>query len=703
MNTKIQLGSSGSIDLLDDVAYSLNYSIADIREPDKRNANFSKTITIPGSATNNKLFAHIFEVTVDSNFNPNLKTPAKVFTDDIEVMDGYLRLLKINVLNNQRVSYEVNITGNVGSIFIDMGESLLSDLDYSEFNHTYNRTNQRASWTAQVGAAYVYPFIDYGQTNGTVMDVKNFFPALYVKQYIDKICSAYGYSYTSTFMDSERFKRLIIPYNGKGLGLTDAQIDERLFYATIGSSGSIAIPQVANTYTNPYSTAFIPYNSESLDPSNLFNTSTYRYVANKQGNYSFNASFNYQLNSTGVAFGWALIIKVHNGVPTMIASAPFSVWGGITEASRTAYIGTDTLLEIGDEVYCGVQIYGTTATTPSLNVSGGYFYNKCINTSLFDGDALDFNTAIPLKIKQKDFFTSIVKMFNLYIETDKNSTKKLYIEPRDDFYSLGVSKDWTSKLDVSQDLIQTPMGELDTRKFVYTYTDDKDYYNTLYKNSYLEAYGTRNVDINNEFLTGKRETKVIFSPTPLVNDASTDRVVSKIFSVDNTGNVVPKESNIRILYYGGNKDTVWSWNYTSAQGTFAETIYPYAGHLDSVTNPTFDLSFAVPFEVYYQTNIYTDSNLYNIYHRKFLLEIVDKDSKIVTGFFRLNPVDIYLLDFRNTFYVQGVPLRLNKIYDYNPVTPGLTKCEFIKIKFNNTYVTEQVTSVGGVGVAFNNP
>jgi len=82
---------------------------------------------------------------------------------------------------------------------------------------------------------------------------------------------------------------------------------------------------------------------------------------------------------------------------------------------------------------------------------------------------------------------------------------------------------------------------------------------------------------------------------------------------------------------------------------------------------------------------------------------VDKDSKIVTGFFRLNPVDIYLLDFRNTFYVQGVPLRLNKIYDYNPVTPGLTKCEFIKIKFNNTYVTEQVTSVGGVGVAFNNP
>ena len=58
MRTRLELGTSGTIDLNDDIPYSLNYSIADVREPDKRNASFSKTITIPGSKNNNKIFQH---------------------------------------------------------------------------------------------------------------------------------------------------------------------------------------------------------------------------------------------------------------------------------------------------------------------------------------------------------------------------------------------------------------------------------------------------------------------------------------------------------------------------------------------------------------------------------------------------------------------------------------------------------------------
>ena len=69
MRTRLELGTSGSIDLLDNIPYSLNYAIADIREPDKRNSSYSKTIKIPGSKTNNIIFAHIFEINIQSNFN----------------------------------------------------------------------------------------------------------------------------------------------------------------------------------------------------------------------------------------------------------------------------------------------------------------------------------------------------------------------------------------------------------------------------------------------------------------------------------------------------------------------------------------------------------------------------------------------------------------------------------------------------------
>ena len=36
-----------SLDVYKDIPISLNYSIADIRNPDKRNTSFSKTITLP--------------------------------------------------------------------------------------------------------------------------------------------------------------------------------------------------------------------------------------------------------------------------------------------------------------------------------------------------------------------------------------------------------------------------------------------------------------------------------------------------------------------------------------------------------------------------------------------------------------------------------------------------------------------------------
>ena len=55
MRTKLELVGSGFLDMFDDVSISLNYSIADIAEPDKRQASYSKTISLPGTANNNKL------------------------------------------------------------------------------------------------------------------------------------------------------------------------------------------------------------------------------------------------------------------------------------------------------------------------------------------------------------------------------------------------------------------------------------------------------------------------------------------------------------------------------------------------------------------------------------------------------------------------------------------------------------------------
>lgn len=722
MRTRLELGTSGSIDLMDDIPYSLNYAIADIREPASRNSSYSKTIKIPGSKTNNKIFAHIFEINIQSNFNPNLKTPCRLYVDELLQMQGFLQLLKINKTDDNQIEYEVAIKGNVGNIFIDWADQMLTDLSLSAYDHTYNKTAQKASWTATKGVGYVYPMVDYGVTNGLTFDVENFYPAIYVKQYIDAMFTLAGYSYSSAFFDSAFFKSLIIPFNATTLLLTEAELTSRYFKAkrnadyvaktlTKTSGGLSLSPLLANTR--------IQFDTDVSDVSNQYDTTLFEYVNQDKGSYQFTSTINFTISVSGLSGASVTLIptNVHFMIGIMDSFSNITTVGAATylmptqtianngtSATFTASFSTATnILLAGSKYVVGFRF--DYAYLPSedavykVNIlANSTFENKAINTGIFDGDSLLMSSAIPRNIKIKDFFTSIIKMFNLYIETDKTIYNKLYIEPRNDFYAAGVTKDWTDKLAIDRVMDIDPMGELNASRYTFKYKEDKDFYNTKYQNGFLEPYGTKHKDIDTDFIRGTKLVDVMFSPTPLSKIGTTDRIISQIaaLSGDGIGLTNVKNCNLRILYYAL-KDTVDSWQYTgSVSGTTTETTYPYAGHVDVPLLPTLDLSFGVPQDVYYVTNSYTNNNLYNKYYKKYIEEITDKDSKIITAYFYLTPLDIYLLDFRNQFFVDGALLRLNKVYDYNPLSNDLTKCEFIKIKEALPFTAETGT-VGGTG------
>jgi hypothetical protein len=181
---------------------------------------------------------------------------------------------------------------------------------------------------------------------------------------------------------------------------------------------------------------------------------------------------------------------------------------------------------------------------------------------------------------------------------------------------------------------------------------------------------------------------------------SSDRVVSRIWDVQSNGTIKPKAFNIRLLYYGGLISTNVDWIHTARGGAdVVRSTYPFAGHVDSPTAPTLDLNFGVPREIYYRASTYTANNLFNTYYSKFINEITDKDSKIVTAYFHLTPLDILTLDFRNEFYFDNQRFRLNKIYDYNPIVNELTKCEFVKLKEANRYSGLIGLPVNGAGLS----
>ena len=127
MKTKLYINDT-LVDLTEDVSMPYTKAQMDVFQPEARNADFSKTVTIPGTKSNNKLFGHIFEVgqsiqntSTTTNFfpdfNPNLRASFKVFTDGLLVAKGYAQLLQVNLLNLNQIEYEICLFGQVGIYF----------------------------------------------------------------------------------------------------------------------------------------------------------------------------------------------------------------------------------------------------------------------------------------------------------------------------------------------------------------------------------------------------------------------------------------------------------------------------------------------------------------------------------------------------------------------------------------------------------
>jgi hypothetical protein len=180
-------------------------------------------------------------------------------------------------------------------------------------------------------------------------------------------------------------------------------------------------------------------------------------------------------------------------------------------------------------------------------------------------------------------------MFNLYIEPSKDFNKTLIIEPRDEYYKLGEVKDWTKKLDISQDLDIQILGDTLNSEIVLTYKEDNDFYNKDYleRKTPGDVYGQYNEFIENDFVSGVRKVEVEFSATPLValtgvGDSQTGIIIPNIYK-ENNGTIEKSETKPKILtrFYSSTKT---SWGYDdfvfysdSGQPNNAKTLLTTSG------------------------------------------------------------------------------------------------------------------------------
>jgi hypothetical protein len=677
MRTEIYIEDQ-RLDLTQDISAELTYSIDEIQDFGTRNTSFSKTIILPGNANNNKIFGHVFDFNRSTpydpeeqnygyNFNPAATARCVILIDKIQVFKGVLRLLEI-VIDNQLIEYECAVFGELGGFVSALGNNRLENLDFSSYNIAWNFTNIQNSWNNVTGGGVYFPLIDYGGLSGNKVDFdfKAFRPAFYVREILNKIITASGYTWDFPLLSTALFDRLVIPNNQLRINsLTTQVFDADFTIATYSNPTYIPMTVVTAgsfTGTNPITyTATEPLNLNiTCRPIGQVNTLT-----------STPGTVTFRVKKNG-----AVLREESRFVPTSNFYVNFNL-----DVAGVNVVQSDIIsVEVSSNIVSYQSFGGQFTLDSSVPVEVPIAYN----------DVIRMNDCLPKGIFQRDFFSSIVKMFNLYVVEDKFVDKKLVIKPFIDFYSYTASAqyDWTNKMDRAKPIRLKPMSEVNARYYQFAYKPDSDYYGDNYRKKYNQGYGDYIEDTESEFVKETEKVEVIFAGTALYQYLGTDKIYSAIYKLSNTKQSEdPMDSVIRILQAQKITNRV-SWAMKNGGTTLATyNDYGYAGHLffDSASftatnlNPTSDINFGAPAEIYFRVQQYTSANLFNSYWSEYIAEITDKDSKLLTAQIKLNDTDIYNLDFGKLLYIEGSLWRLNRILDYNPIAMQTTKCEFLKV------------------------
>ena len=703
------------IDLDSEIPMPISFSVGDFKNPENRKRSVSKTITVPGTQNNKRIFSNAYELSLTNelgnlgfNFNTNAKVGARYLRNGVPIFIGLVRLLNVKISGGV-YSFEIVLFSDVVNMIKEMNDINVSELDWSKYNHTLNVANVSNSWDTSVmvngtatsnytagkpdGFGYWYPIIDFAYNNisNTTINIENLVPYLYVKETFEKCFENIGYTLDSDFLNEDMIKALTWGFGGgekemiTAPDVADRQVkynfDANIVtqFNPIGSLSSYS-SIIQKTYP------LVNFTPTSVADSYLqFNIGTGEITCMRTGRYNLNLDFDtlvsYNITS-GTASGFSQVRTVikKNGRQVGIASSFYS----LSNTPTTYSLNADTILDLnaGDIVSVEYLVsnnfsssaYFTYETTIDLN-NAFTLDMTSIQGSYKFGSFFGVNRFIP-KMKCGEFVKGIINMFNLYVsEPDEDGVVK--IEPLSQFYQ--GEENWTELLDYSRDINIEPSVNKSAKSFNFKFAKDEDVFNKDYFDTFGVNYGDYKYTSDNEYNTKEITFQLPFAQS-VPNEITSGYVIPNITQVDN-GTPKPYKGKARIFFNNGLK-AMGGWSINT--GTNVSPIltsyssYPQAHHsYGDITNSTFDLNFSKPEEVLYNYTNYSNNNLFNKYQRINILEQTSIDGKVLKAYFNLESENI--MDFRKLVNINGVLYRKNLIDNFDANGNETTKVELYKV------------------------
>jgi hypothetical protein len=683
------------VDTLGDIDVEFTYSVADVTDIERRNTSYSKTITLPSTSKNQGLFGNIFDISVSNdyyemdanigaNFNPAKQAKAQIFLDNVKIFDGVIRMMKINNTGGD-ITYEVNVFGRLRDILHELGDKTLADLNFDDYDHTYNRTNIEDSWDrpeyVEGGTNYVYGLVDYGfSANSITYPIKNFKPFVFISEILSRIFSEAGFQITAPIFSSFYFRKLVLVTAEKNITresttllsqnptifqenvTNDPTFEHILRFNSVEASG-FTITESGSKFTWTKAQALntgLNLNLKiSLTALQAYTDNVWTVSVLKNGSEILYSSRNVSFIQAGQLFIWDVAIS-----------------GGIDLAQNDFF-----QIRLSGEVQGGGGYNVNLETQVVVQPFGNFKIGNTVPVAveLEEGDTMKIQYTMPKSMKQRDFLKSIISMYNLYITQNRLRTNVLEIIPYNEFYMTFKDEalDWSDKLDFGQQVSITPLSELSAKEYRLAFDNDNDYWSESYRTKFNEVYGESRTVIDNDFILDTKTVKVVFAP-PVMREQVAGQVMIHLYKVEN-GVKVPDNFKPRVAFYSPNVPCP-SWNIAYSTGNIAYDSYPYVGHLDNPIEPSNDVLFAAPKEVYFSIGVYPqNTNLYTEYYKGLIDSIGDRNSRLLEGYFYLTPTDIMNLDFRKIIKVGNHFFQLEKVDKYNPIANGLSYVSLFKI------------------------
>jgi len=704
-------------DLYEEEDIPLTLSIDNFKNVAEKTQSYSKDFNLPATKRNNKIFSHIFDVTRTQDslgFNPYVKTKCILKQDGYNIFEGYLRLIDITNKEGE-ISYNVNLYSEPVALKDILENKSFKDLDFSELDHDYNKTNIKASWYDSTGITLLnplstnsnaydaalgvnntnvlkYPFVnwkgdyDVDANNFPILDTLEdaFRPWISCKYILDSIFDDTPFTYKSEFLDSTDFTNLFMDFNwGTGNAPND----------TIHTGKT----QFTYLHTQTINTAWVNLDCNS-------------------NNFSNEWGYNQTTN--------VFTCTADNTVYDIVAKAVFRCQAA-GNAIRVRLLHTDTT---------GAQTVHNFQSQYIGSSGGQYSYNTTLNIALQSGDTLEFqaqssalNSFICVnsspyqfgariygsvtinritnsillhtlrgELGQWEFIKGFVNMFNLVMIQDKDNPNRIIIEPYNTIFSLdavgtslierNILYDWTDKIDETQ-IKLTPLDLANKTIFKYE-DDDSDYPTTYYNSLNIKDYGTEiHLGINNamSILTGEEEISASpFSATLIkpIADYINDFIIPVIYasndeqtefeSFDNNPRILYKIESSPFLFTGNTTYKIPTQNGVSGEQATGYLRFSHTSNLISASTDD-DLNFGTIQLLCGDSPI---NNLYQKYWSRYYSELYNPDTKYMTLKVNLNASDINDFDFSKNVMIKNRAYRVNKI-DYKP--KDLSTVEFILI------------------------